>query len=328
VKVLYKFNGFIERWMPFVTPICLVIGILFSSVFGRFAVIVPFLFAFMTFAGSLGSGFGDMKKIAANPLPLLVTLFVLHAWMPILAFGTANFLFPSHPYFITGIVLEFVVPTGVVSLVWVSIYKGNEALTISIILVDTLLSPLLVPLTLKLLIGSTVAVDAMGMIKDIVFMIAVPALLGMILHQVTKGEIKKTLSPKLAPFSKIGLIAVVTINSTKVAPFVKEMNPLLLAVAATILLLASTGYIWSWLASRLLKADYGTTLAMTVNGGMRNISAGAVLALRYFPGEVMFPVMIGTLFQQILVANTVNILRRREGKRIAKETTGAGKSDE
>lgn len=319
MKVLYKFNSFIEKWMPLVTPFSVVMGVLFSAYLGKYAFIVPFLFAFMTFAGSLGSGLSDMKKIATNPLPLLLTLFVLHAWMPIIAFGTASFLFPSHPYFITGIVLEFVVPTGVVSLVWISIYKGNEALTISIILLDTLLSPLLVPLTLKLLVGSTVAIDAVGMIKDIVLMIAAPALLGMILHQVTKGEIKKTLGPKLAPFSKIGLIAVVTINSTKVAPFVKEMNPLLLAVAATILLLASTGYVWSWLASRLIKADYGTALAMTVNGGMRNISAGAVLALRYFPGEVMFPVMIGTLFQQILVANAVNILRKREAKRIAKE---------
>lgn len=319
MKALYKFNSFIERWMPFVTPICLVMGVVFSSVFGKYAFIVPFLFAFMTFAGSLGSGFGDIKKIAQNPWPLLMTLFVLHAWMPVLAFGTASFLFPSHPYFITGIVLEFVVPTGVVSLVWVSIYKGNEALTIAIIILDTLLSPILVPLTLKLLIGSTVAVDAMGMVKDIVLMIAIPALLGMILHQVTKGEIKKTLGPKLAPFSKIGLIAVVTINSTKVAPFVKEMNPILLAVAATILFLAATGYVWSYLAARLLKADYGTTLAVTVNGGMRNISAGAVLALRYFPGEVMFPVMIGTLFQQILVANAVNILHKKEIKRVERE---------
>lgn len=68
-----------------------------------------------------------------------------------------------------------------------------------------------------------------------------------------------------------------------------------------------------------MKADYATTLAVTVNGGMRNISAGAVLALRYFPGEVMFPVMIGTLFQQILVANAVNILHKKEIKRVARE---------
>ena len=48
---------------------------------------------------------------------------------------------------------------------------------------------------------------------------------------------------------------------------------------------------------------------------MRNISAGAVIAAAYFPGEVMFPVMIGTLFQQVLAAcygSLIKRLRNRE----------------
>ena len=44
-------------------------------------------------------------------------------------------------------------------------------------------------------------------------------------------------------------------------------------------------------------------VTMTYQTGMRNISAGAVLAAQYFPGEVMFPVMMGTLFQQVLADN-------------------------
>lgn len=41
---------------------------------------------------------------------------------------------------------------------------------------------------------------------------------------------------------------------------------------------------------------------MIYGSGMRNISAGAVIAGAYFPAETLFPVMIGTLFQQILAA--------------------------
>ncbi len=36
--------------------------------------------------------------------------------------------------------------------------------------------------------------------------------------------------------------------------------------------------------------------------GMRNISSGAVIATQYFRGEVVFPVMCGTLFQQVLAS--------------------------
>ena len=41
---------------------------------------------------------------------------------------------------------------------------------------------------------------------------------------------------------------------------------------------------------------------MIYGSGMRNISAGAVIAGAYFPAECLFPVMIGTLFQQVLAA--------------------------
>ena len=48
---------------------------------------------------------------------------------------------------------------------------------------------------------------------------------------------------------------------------------------------------------------------MIYGSGMRNISAGAVIAGAYFPAECLFPVMIGTLFQQILAAFYGSLVR-------------------
>ena len=45
-----------------------------------------------------------------------------------------------------------------------------------------------------------------------------------------------------------------------------------------------------------------TKISMIYGVGMRNISAGAVIASAYFPAEVVFPVITATLFQQILAA--------------------------
>lgn len=60
------------------------------------------------------------------------------------------------------------------------------------------------------------------------------------------------------------------------------------------------------IAVRAVSMMYGT--------GMRNISAGAVIAAAYFPGEVMFPVMIGTLFQQVLAALFGKLLAQKKEK--------------
>lgn len=301
MQYLSRFNAFIEKWMPLVTPSCLFIGVIFAAWLGRFAPLVPWLFAFMTFAGSLSSGFRDMKKIAMHPISLIVVLLILHIVVPVTAFLVGSLIFDD-PLLVTGIVLEFIVPAGIVSLVWVNIYHGNSALTLSIILIDTLVAPFLVPFSLHVLMGSAVEILVAGMMKDLVLMIAVPALLAMALNHATRGRVKHTLSPKLAPFSKIGLILVVIINSTKVAPFFSQMTPALLLVTLVIFLLAVSGFFWGFLASKIFKEDNDGRVSMTFNSGMRNISAGAVIAGQYFPPEVMFPVMIGTLFQQILAA--------------------------
>ena len=301
MQYLSRFNAFIEKWMPLVTPSCLFIGVIFAAWLGRFAPLVPWLFAFMTFAGSLSSGFRDMKKIAMHPISLIVVLLILHIVVPVTAFLVGSLIFDD-PLLVTGIVLEFIVPTGIVSLVWVNIYHGNSALTLSIILIDTVVAPFLVPFSLHVLMGSAVEISVAGMMKDLVLMIAVPALLAMALNHATRGRAKHTLSPKLAPFSKIGLILVVIINSTKVAPFFSQMTPALLLVTLVIFLLAVSGFFWGFLASKIFKEDNDGRVSMIFNSGMRNISAGAVIAGQYFPPEVMFPVMIGTLFQQILAA--------------------------
>lgn len=313
MQYLSRFNTFIEKWMPLVTPLCLIIGVVFSAWLGRFAPLVPWLFAFMTFAGSLGSGFRDMKKIAMHPVPLIVVMLILHIVVPLTAFLVGSLIFDD-PLLVTGIVLEFIVPTGIVSLVWVNIYHGNSALTLSIILIDTLAAPFLVPFSLHVLMGSAVEISVAGMMKDLVLMIAVPALLAMTLNHATRGRVKHTLSPKLAPLSKIGLILVVIINSTKVAPFFSQMTPTLLLVTLVIFLLAVSGFILGFLASKIFREKGDGRVSMTFNSGMRNISAGAVIAGQYFPPEVMFPVMIGTLFQQILAAMAGFCLDRLAGR--------------
>ena len=199
-------------------------------------------------------------------------------------------------------VLEFAVPTAVVGLMWVTIYDGNSPLSLSLVILDTILAPFLIPLTLRILIGSSVTMDTSKMMRELVFMVAFPAVLAMALNEVTKGKVMKTWPGKLAPFSKMALIFVVTSNSSKVAPYVRNMNLQRVKVAGAILVLAASGYALGWLVAHIFRRDRTTAVSMMYGTGMRNISAGAVIAAAYFPGEVLFPVMIGTLFQQVLAA--------------------------
>ena len=129
----------------------------------------------------------------------------------------------------------------------------------------------------------------------------------------------ETWPKKLAPFSKMCLIFVVTSNSSKVSPYIKHLNGERRAVTAIILVLSASGYAIGWLIAIVTKQNKESTVSMIYGSGMRNISAGAVIAGAYFPAECLFPVMIGTLFQQILAAFYGSLVRRVQMSQCKKE---------
>ncbi|MCT2346993.1 bile acid:sodium symporter family protein [Niallia taxi] len=300
--MLQSMNAFLGKWMPLLTPVSVVVGVLLSSFLNNFSFLVPWVFAAMTFTGSLNSNFKSMKHTIFHPLSLLLTLAVLHVITPIWAFVIGHLFFGNDPYTITGLTLATVIPTGITSVIWVSMYKGNVPLTLAIILADTLLSPFLVPLSMSIFVGEAVQLDVWGMMRGLLVMIVIPSIAGMAINQFYSKEKALHWNKTLAPFSKLGLAAVVAINSSVVAPYLRQIDLKFIYVGLTMFFVALSGYFFSWLLGVLTKRQKDETIAMIYTGGMRNISAGAVMAVSFFPPQVAVPVVIGMLFQQILAA--------------------------
>jgi len=63
--------------------------------------------------------------------------------------------------------------------------------------------------------------------------------------------------------------------------------------------------------ARSFRYSYEDSVAVQFNSGMRNLSAGAVIAIKYFPSAVAIPVITGMLFQQILAAMSGLFIRSR-----------------
>lgn len=313
--MLNRINKKLEKIMSLFIPISLVIGVIFSATLHDFSGLIPWIFAFMTFAGSLNSNFASMKQAMLSPLPLVLTIFVLHVFMPLWAFGIGHVVFSGDMFTITGLVLSMAIPTGISSVVWVAIYKGNIALSLSVILIDTLLSPLIVPFTMSLLVGGNIEMDVISMTQGLILMIVIPSIVGMMLNQLTTGDKVKRLSDSLSPFSKIGMGFVVMLNGAVVAPYLLDVSGKLIAIAVVVFFIACSGYLISFFAGKLFKQDKETVIALMFNGGMRNISAGAVLAISYFPAAVAVPVIMGMLFQQTL-ASVFGLVTDRYFKRI------------
>ena len=318
--MLQSINRTMEKWMPLVTPSSVLIGVLLSSVLSPYTGLVPWLFALMTFSGSLSMNFGDLKRVLSHPLPIIVFLVVIHAVMPLMAWGIGHLAFPGDTLTITGLILLLSIPTGIVSFMWVSIYKGHIALTLSMILIDTMLSPFIVPAALSVFVGAKVEMDVWGMMEGLTWMIVVPSLLGMAMNQWTKGKVKAKVGPVLSPLSKIFLAAVVAINSSAIAGYFTEFNSAILYLFLICIVVVACGYMIGWGVTKLFRWGRDVSVTMTFNCGMRNISAGAVLAITYFPAAVTLPVIIGMCFQQMMAALFAYLLFRNPAPSAAATT--------
>ena len=232
--MLQKLNHYLEKALPFMTPTSVILGILLSKYIIFFTFLVPWVFAFITFNGSLKSNFKSLKQVITNPFPLLVALCILHIIMPIWAFSLGHLVFPGDVFTITGLVLAVIIPTGVTSMIWVSIYNGNTVIALAIIIIDTILSPFIVPFSISIFTGSSIELDILSMMNGLITMIVIPSIIAMFLNQATKGKVAKVWSPRLAPFSKLAVAIVVMLNSSKIAPYVMDINFKLILTALTV----------------------------------------------------------------------------------------------
>ena len=322
MEKLYRANAFMGKHLLWFVMGCVALGLAFPETFDVLNDCSMPLFAFMTFVSSLGGGFRELAQVVRRPLPVITVLLLLHVILPLMTMASGNLLFPHAPLFTLGLILAYCIPTGVASLMWSNIAGGNVSLCLSIVLLDTLMSPVVIPVTLKLLADSSVKMDTMGMMKSMMIMVAIPALIAMTMYQTSGGRVAQTLKPKLDPFSKITMLLIIIGNSTGCAPFLKTMDKTLVLVMAATVVICLVGFFTGYLGGKLLKQDFPSCQTMCLNTGMRNISAGAVLAMQYFPAEVMFPVAFSPLFLQLVTAIVVKVMHgTKAGKAWLKETS-------
>lgn len=315
--MLQQINSFLGKWMPLLTPLSVLIGVLASVYLHPFSFIVPWIFAFMTFSGSLSSSFKSFQHTLTHPMPIFLTLSILHIIIPLWAWGIGTWFFSNDPLIVTGLILAVSIPTGITSVIWVTMYNGNIPLALSIILIDTIISPLVVPFSMSLFVGKTVEMNSWDLMQGLLVMVVIPSILGMIINQFGKQTVVTKLRTNLAPFSKIGLPFVIAINSSAVAPYLTNINFEFLQIMVTMLFIAICGYLFTWLLGIVTKRKRDEIISLVFTGGMRNISAGAVLAVSFFPPKAAVPVIVCMLFQQLLAASQGQLMsifyRKKDG---------------
>jgi predicted Na+-dependent transporter len=301
VVFLNKINNFLGHFIPITTPLAVVFGFLFSDVFSFLRPFVPWLFAVMTFSGAIRLKASELTDAVKKPIPIFLFFFTSHVIMPITALFLSSFFITNHDI-ITGFVILFAGPTAVSGFIWVIILKGDKALWLSLILLDTALAPIVVPVTVYLLRGADVIMDTSGIVISLLFMVVIPTIIGVTINEVSKGKAPEVIGHVLDPLSKIFLMCVIAANTSAVASFIRFNDPVVWKTAIFCILLTTTGFLLARLNGIIGKCNDERKTALIISGGLRNNSAVMTIAVTFFPEMTVLPTLLSIIFQQTIMA--------------------------
>jgi tagaturonate reductase len=295
-------NARLERMMPFLTPLGVLLGILLPQVFINLRPLIAWMFGIMTLSGALKLKAREFGLALRSPLPVLLFFFSSHVLMPLAAMLAASLVFRGDPDTVSGYILVYSVPTAVSGFIWVNIYKGDNALALALILISTLVAPLVVPGTMSILMGTQVSLDMSGIAISLVLMVVVPTLLGVSANEISRGNIPRMVSPFLNPLAKICLILVIAANASAVAPMVRFDNPRVWLVASVCIFFAVLGYFLARFIGLVCRLPGDKRVTIFFSSGLRNISAATTIAIEFFPEAAALPALLGIVFQQSMAA--------------------------
>jgi len=294
-------NRFLERMIPATTPLGIILGFLLPGVFIKLLPFVPLLFGVMTFSGALKLTTREFKETVKSPTPILLYFTASHVIMPVCAMMVSS-VFLDNTDIVTGFVLLFAGPAAVSGFIWVTIFKGDKALGLTLILLDTLLAPLVVPVSVSVLMGAKTSMDMAGIAISLLFMIVIPTIIGVTINETSRGKIPSLICPYFDPFAKICLMLVIAANASAVSPSVHFDDPHIWITAVLVILLTSAGFVLLKITAVIGKCRSPKEITMIISGGLRNNSAIMTIAVTFFPESAVLPTLISIIVQQTIAA--------------------------
>lgn len=287
-------------------------GWLAGSSLNIFRDYVSLMFGYMTFVTALKTNWRDLGNIFRKPLPLITIVVLQHLLTPFVASLIGTYGFAGQNELIVGFILAAALPVGITAVIWTGLGKGDVALSLTSATIDTLLSPIVVTVVLLVFAGRNVEIAYSAMIVSLCKMIVIPSVLGLTVHDLSKGTFHSRYIQYLGPVSFFCMCAVIMINigtaQEAAAAMIKDAPLLIFACFAMVVF----GFFSGWALARLFSFKQAVSSSCIFCAGIRNTSAGLVIALGHLPVEASIPILLTMLFQQPAAAIAQRLLTRTQ----------------
>ncbi|MFF8767766.1 bile acid:sodium symporter family protein [Nocardiopsis dassonvillei] len=321
MSVLTRVADFVGRWFALLVLAGGVVGLAAPGQAALLAPYISLLLGVIMFGMGLTMRPVDFAIVARHPKAVILGVLAQYTVMPLLGWGIAHVL-NLPPLLVVGMILVGSAPGGTASNVIVYLARGDVALSVAMTSISTLLAPVLTPLLVLALAGSTLPVAAGDLFVSILQVVLVPVLAGLLLRMAARRFVERVL-PVLPLVSVLGIVVVVAAVVGANADAVLSSG---LLVALAVVLHNSLGLTLGYLVGVVTKLPETARRAVSVEVGMQNSGLAAALATAHFAPLAALPGALFSVWHNISGALVATYWARRPPAEVPAESepTGSG----
>lgn len=180
---------FISRYQLGLVLLALIAGFVFPSVFLPLNPLNSFFLMVIMFATGIRLDYEAFLEQVKDWRTLVLAVAMMLVIMPFLVTIPLKFFAPE---WILPFILAAAMPTGLTAPAVMTIMGGRTSLALLISVSTSVVSPFVVPVMLKVLLGETVAIDTLSMMLNIAMVVILPlAVAGLIKWKMKKRHLQK-----------------------------------------------------------------------------------------------------------------------------------------
>jgi len=289
------------------------------------------MLALLLLNAGLGIKVQEIKNLWSQPRLAIIGFFINSIVPVLLIFLFRTTLGHWHNQdelqnLLTGLALIVAMPIAGSSTAWSQNANGNLSLSLGLVLLSTIASPIITPAilhTFSFITTGDYSEDLQELAQQgsnifMCFTVVMPSILGVILHFLF-GETKiATIKPILKLINFIVLLLLNYSNAATSLPqaFAKPDMDFLGFILIVTTLMCIVAFGSGWIISKIFKTNKADMAALMFGLGMSNNGAGLVLASATLADHqtVLLPIIFYTLIQQIMAAVVDKIFFKNESQ--------------
>ena len=284
---MWKYLTLINKNLIIAIPVMMILGFVFGVTFQAAFLknlIIPFTFL-MVYPMMVTL---KIKKVfeGGDTKAQVLTQCINFGVVPFVAFGLGILFFKNQPYMALGLLLAGLVPTSGMTISWTGFAKGNVEAAVKMTVIGLTFGSIATPFYVKFLMGATLEVNILAVMKQIVLIVFLPMIAGYVTQQsLVKRygikEFQQRWAPRFPALSTVGVVGIVFIAIALKAKGIAASPKMLLYILVPLSLIYTANYLLSTAAGKWL-LPRGDAIALVYGSVMRNLSIALAIAINAF----------------------------------------------